>query len=595
MTKTPPTNQQIVDLLKQIAAVYSVIDKAPFRTRAYQNAADAVESLSQPLYSIWQEKPDLTKLSGIGSGIAKKLVEWFETGKPSQFEEIKSEVPSGMFALIPIPGIGPKIAYKLSLEFKLTSFDQALKQVTKHAQAGDIAKLEGFGEKKQAEILRAIKDFNPDSEKRIRLDEALAISQQIIDYISQSSHVDQVSSLGSLRRYKSSIGDIDLAVATTNPKSIQKHLQNYPQVQKLIASGEGLVRFIHQTGINVDVKITDPAEWGSLLQHFTGSKAHNVHLREIALKKGLSLSDHGIKHQSKLKTFKSEQEFYKAINMQWIPPEIREDQGEIELAQQNKLPQLITLKDLKGDFHTHTSDDTFTSSHDYGANTIQELIKAAQKKGYHYIAIGDHNPSLSNHTPDEVIRLIKKRVEKILKHQNKASEKTVKQSTIKVLTTLEVDIRPDGKLALPDKAANHLDFLIASIHSSFNQPKEKITQRLITAIKHPKVKIIGHPTGRIINQRPGYQLDWDKLFKACKEFNTALEVNANPSRLDIDETLIKQAIDRGVLISINTDAHHIDHLDFMHFGVHTARRGWAQPQHVLNTFSYKQLQSWLKT
>jgi DNA polymerase (family 10) len=326
------------------------------------------------------------------------------------------------------------------------------------------------------------------------------------------------------------------------------------------------------------------------LQHFTGSKNHNVSLRELALKKGYSLSEQGIKVKGKKKPFSSEKKFYNFLGLDWIPPELREDTGEIQAAAHHRLPNLIKLPDIKGDFHTHTNYH-WVSSHDYGQSSPETLISKAAALGYQYLALGDHNPSLKNYSQTQALAEIKKRSQYL--RGLKLSEKVSKNRTPKLLVTLEVDIRPDGSLALPPSAHTHLDFVIASVHSSLGQNRDLMTQRVLKAIAAPGVRIIGHPTGRLINSRPGFELDWSQIFKACHKHHVALEINANPSRLDLDAQLARQAGNAGVKLSIGTDAHDVRHLDYLSYGVDVARRAWLTKASIINTFSFKQLQTWL--
>jgi len=594
------SNDEIAKLLRELAAVLEALGDNVFKIRAYKNAADVVEFLDEPLVSIW-EKGDLEKVQGIGKAIAEKLGDIFATGRSEEVEQIKSRVSPAMFTLLPIEGLGPKKAYRLTEEFKLTNANTVLEDLQKIIQDDKISKLEGFGAKSQEVIRKALENYSPDQEKRMRIDQADIIADEIVQYLKQCSAIEQVSPLGSLRRRKSTIGDIDLGVSTEDPKAVIDHVEAYNKVKQILVSGGELVRFIHISGENVDVKIVQPKMWGSLLQHFTGSKQHNVALRERALSMGLSLSEHGIKKvdkpqaslsdkeksQQKLQTYKEEQSFYKALDLDWVPPELRENTGEIELADSSKLPVLITLADIRGDFHTHTNYE-WASSHDYGQNSPEDLIKKGIGLGYEYIGIGDHNPSASGQSPKMITKSIQDRVQNI----NNTAENY--KSTIKVFNTLEVDIKPDGELALNREACELLDFVIVSVHSSMQLDKKTMTKRVLKALQYPNVKIIGHPTARLINKRLGFELEWKEIFEACREKNIALEINANPNRLDLNETLVKQAIEAKVKLVINTDTHAVENMDYMRYGIDVARRGWATKESIVNTWETSDLLKWLK-
>ena len=593
MTKKKYTNQEVANLLLELAAVLEAKNENIFKIRAYKNAAEAVEFLDESLVSVW-ERGELQKVKGIGKAISEKIGDIFEHGKSEEVEEIKSQVPAAMFKLLPVEGLGAKKAYRLTTELNLENPDTVFEDLKKHAQQNKIADLEGFGKKSQAVIIKAIERYDPISEQRMRIDQADAIAEEIVTYLKKSKDILKISALGSLRRRKSTIGDIDIGVATQSPEPVIEYIKKFPGISEILVAGGELVRFIHKSGENVDVKILDPSMWGSLIQHFTGSKQHNVALRERALKNGWSLSEHGIKLTTNPSeqdhydvTFTEEKDFYEYMKLEWTPPEIRENNGEIEQAEHSKIPNLIKVTDIKGDFHTHTNYD-WPSSHDYANYTPEALIKKAIELNYDYIAVGDHNPKTTDVTSDALIKQISQRSEAINKLKSQYKSK------IDVYNTLEVDITPTGELAIPKKACELLDFVIVSVHSSLRQDKVKMTNRLLKAMDNPKVKIIAHPTGRLINKREGFELNWKKIFTACQKRNIALEINANPSRLDLNETLVRQAIESNVKLVINTDTHKLEHLDYMRYGVDVARRGGAEKQDILNTCSKTDLKDWLK-
>jgi DNA polymerase (family 10) len=406
----------------------------------------------------------------------------------------------------------------------------------------------------------------------------------------KSPDVKEIYFLGSLRRRRDTIGDVDLAVASNNPKEVIEHFVNYPHKERVLEQGPSTAGLLVSGTKHIDLMVQPPERFGSLLQHFTGSKNHNVHLRELALKKGLSVSEYGIKEQKTGKTIlcKTEQDVYKTLGMDWIPPEIREDAGEIELAIKHELPTLVALEDIKADFHLHSA-FPIEPSHDMGVDTMETMIEKAKSLGYSYIGFSEHNPSVSKHSKEEVVALMEKRYKKIEQLNLKYNK------SIHILSLLETDIQPDGSLAIPEEAMQYLDATLVSIHSVFSMDKETMTARVLKGLSHPKAKILTHPSGRLINQRPGYELDWTKLFTFAKEHNKAIEINAFPSRLDLVDHLVREAVTIGVKLVIDTDSHAVDQMDLMQFGVSVARRGWATRHDILNTLEYNEFTAWLNS
>jgi len=471
--------------------------------------------------------------------------------------------------------------------------DTVIEDLKKIAEQGKIAPLAGFGEKSQSDILRAFAEFKLGKGKstRMALPFANELAQIIIAYLKKSSAVADAQPLGSLRRRRETIGDIDIAVATDKPEEVIEHFVAYPHKERIIEKGNRTSSILASGGRQIDLMAMPPDGFGSLLQHFTGSKAHNVHLREYALSKGMSVSDFGIKKKgdanSEYKKYKTEESFYNALGMEWVPPEMREDTGEIELALQHKLPKIVKLSDIKGDFHLH-SNFPIEESHDPGQNSMEEMIEKALKLGYHYLGFSEHNPSVSQHTEKEICKLLEKRYKFIeqLKERYKKS--------FHIFALLETDILVNGKLAIPESAFDYLDGTIASIHSSFTMSKEAMTKRILSGLAHPKVKIYAHPSARLINQRAPIEIDWEKLFTFCKENNRALEINAAPQRLDLTDVLVREAVKKEIKLFIDTDSHATDQMDLMQYGVSVARRGWATKRDILNTMEYNELDAWFK-
>lgn len=574
------TNQQIADLLREVAAAIEVKGGDFFRIRAYQNAAAGIEHATSSLKDLWQEN-QLDQVPGVGKNIALHIEEFIKTGRVREFDREMADLPQGMFALLPFAGIGAKKAHKLAVAFRLNDRSTAVKKMLAAAEKGLIRELPTFGVESEKDILTALNSGPQTPATRFFLPQAETLADEVISYLKTSPLVLEAEPLGSLRRRSATVGDIDIAVSTTDPAAVMDHLKAWPQVVRILAAGDKTTMFVHSSGHQVDIKTQTPQSWGSMLQHYTGSKLHNIHLRTLSQKKHLSLSEHGIKQGNRTVTFVDESAFYRFLGLDYIPPELREDTGEIEAAADHTLPQLVGESDIKGDLHIHTDIDIHTS-HDTGSSPIKDILAAADSLGYSYLGLSDHNPKQAL-SPKEVVDVLKRRREEIEKavvaHNSHDDTKP-----LKVFQGLEVDIRPDGSLALPDAAFDVLDYAIVSIHSRFNQDQKTATARVLKALSyHPKVKILGHPTGRLLQAREGLDYDWDELFFFAAKNRKFLEINSTPNRLDLPDSLIRQTKDRGVSFVINTDSHHIDHLPFIRYGVWTARRGWLSSSQVINT------------
>ncbi|HLD01924.1 MAG TPA: hypothetical protein VJC10_03530 [Patescibacteria group bacterium] len=587
------SNREIAMLLKNVAAAYAIKNEQKYRFQiiAYQKAADAIESSTSEVGDLIQDNK-LNTLSGVGSSIQASLQELIKTGKVKHFQEIMEDVPKAVFPLLNIPSFGPKKAYKLVTHFKLNNDKTVIEDIEKIARTGKIADLEGFGEKSQSEIVKAIAEFHSGTTKNVRmvLPFAQELAEKIITYLKQSPDVLEAYPLGSLRRQKSTIGDVDIAVATNKSQAVIEHFVNYPYKERVLEKGTVTAGLLVSGGKHIDLMVQPPDRFGSLLQHSTGSKQHNIHLREYALKKGLSLSERGIKKldakTDTIEKFKTEEAFYNALGLDWMPPEIREDTGEIEAALSHTLPKLVELSDIKGDFHLHSS-FPIEPSHDMGKDTMEIMIEKAKKLGYKYLGFSEHNPSLSKHTKEQIYSILAKRREKI-EHLNMV------QKSVRVFSLLETDILPNGSLAIDDKAAAYLDATLVSIHSVFGMDKKTMTKRVLTGLSHPKAKILTHPTGRLLNQRNGYELNWEEVFLFCKEQSKAVEINAFPNRLDLPDELVREALKYGVKFFIDTDSHAVEQMDMMRYGVSVAQRGWATKDDIMNTLEYNVLAEWFK-
>jgi DNA polymerase (family 10) len=583
------SNKHISKLLSLIAAVYILNNENRFKIIAYQKAAEATENLAKELYNIWQEGR-LREVPGFKATIGESIEEYFKTGESKRFESILAGVPKTLPVLMEVPGIGPKKAIKLINEFKLFDEKTVFADIIKLANEGHIAKLDSFGEKSQTDIKEAIELFQSayTQKTRMPLPIALEIARTVSEHMRQLKEVLQIDYMGSLRRQLSTIGDVDISIKAKpeDAKKIVDHFLEIPGKLAIDNAGNEKASIVFPPNVRVDLRVTDEEHYGAMLQYFTGSKHHNIKLREFALKKGYSLNEYGIKEvaSGNLLLMSDEKKFYNFLGLDLIPPEIREGTNEIELAKNHTLPKLITKEDIKGDFHIHSSYDIKTS-HDVGANTYREIVDKAVDIGYDYVGFADHNPRQSNITEVEIVEVMKQRREHI--------DNELKNSKIPYYVSLEIDILPDGSLALPEKAFEYIDFAIISIHSSFNQSREQQTERLLKALAHPKVKLWGHPTGRLINKRDGVQINWPKIFDFVIERNIALEINSSPLRLDLPDSLVREGMEKGVQFMINTDSHAAMHMDFMEYGISVARRGWLEPKHVRNTLSAKDFHSWI--
>lgn len=591
------TNRDIAVLLDNIAAAYELLGESRFRINAYRQASDSIENLSRDLKSIWEEG-FIRKVPGIGASLAGHFDELFEKGESTHFKEVESKMPAGMFDYLKLRGVGPKTAFRLASEIEkrnivgTTSLDclQAL------LQSHVLLELEGFGEKREKEIFESIVQFREGVTKkqRLLLPEAEAIANKLCTYISEHKLVTKVEVLGSLRRSKDTVGDLDIAVATKNGAEVAEHILLYPDIKKIDDKGKTRIAFIVDGAVQVDVRLINPSQFGSMIQYFTGSKYHNIKVREHALAKGLSVSEWGIKNKSdnSVSEFRDEKAFYAHLGLSYIPPEMREDHGEVELAKQGKLPSLVELSDIKGDVHIH-GDFDYPSSHDFGRSSLSKLSLSAVEKGYEYIGIADHNPKIKGLEANEVLAIMKARKSYYEHNSGGTKSDQNKASVKKVFIMLEIDIRPDGQLALAEKGFEHIHAAIASIHSSFTQEKEVMTNRILKGLSHPKVRILGHPTGRLLNKRESIQADWNAIFAYCKERSIALEINASTQRLDLPDSLVREARKVGVKFVINTDSHHVEHMDQMKYGVAVARRGWLTKSDILNTRPAAEFEKWL--
>ena len=572
-------NKDIAKIFYEIAN-YLEIDEVRFKPYAYRNAAIALSALEEDVEAIYKRGgiKALQEIPGVGKSIAQAIEEYLKTGRIKYYEQFKIRLPLNIEEIISVEGMGPRKAKILYQKLGIRN----LKDLEKAAKAHKIASLFSFGEKTEKNILEGIA-FLKRSKGRFLLGEILPVAKEIYEKLKKLKEVQDVSLAGSVRRTKETIGDVDFLVTSKNPRKVMDFFVSLPGVVKVWGKGGTKASIRLRDGFDIDLRVVPGKSYGSALQYFTGSKEHNIITRKIAIEKGLKLSEYGLFRGPKMIAGKTEEEIYKALGMDWMAPEIRENQGEVEAALTHKLPKIIDQKDIRGDLHVH-------SDWDGGENSIKELAEAAQKMGYEYIGISDHT---------KFLRIEKGLDEKKLDRRNKAIDKFNKRfqasgSRFRVLKGCEANILNDGSIDIKDEALAKLDYVIAGIHSSFKMDKERMTERMIKAMKNSNVDIISHPTGRILKKRDEYQIDFDRVLRAAKETGTILEINSTPKRLDLNDQNIRRAKEAGVKMVINTDSHHKDQLRFIEFGVAQARRGWAEKEDIINTQPLEKLLEFFK-
>jgi len=570
----PIHNRDIAEIFEQTADLLEIKGDNPFRIRAYRNAALTIQNLSQDVNELIKQGKDLSELPGIGEDLANKVAGIVKTGKFPVLEKLTKKYPLELCELMKITGLGAKRVKVLYEELNIKN----LTDLEKAARKGEIRSLPSFKEKTEKSILEGIK-FKTSEAGRIKLYEAEQITNALINYLRQDKRVENIAVAGSNRRQKDTVGDADILISYRSGADIMERFVKYEDVTKVISKGEAKSTVLLRSRFQVDLRLIVKQSFGAALLYFTGSKAHNIAIRKIANKKGLKISEYGVFRGKKRIAGKTEQQVYATIDLPYIEPELRENQGEIEAAQDGKLPNLVKLEDIKGDLHVHTN---ATDGH----NTLEEMANAAQKKGYQYIAISDHSKHVT------------------IAHGFKAKDLTrqiaqidklnSKLKNITILKSIELDILEDGSLDLPDDILKELDLTVCAIHYKFNLSKDKQTERVLKAMDNPYFNIFAHPTGRLINERGPYEIDIERIIKAAKQKNCVLELNAYPNRLDLNDIYCHMAKDVGVKIAISTDSHSINDLNFMRFGVGQARRGWLEKGDVINTRSVEQLRKLLK-
>ncbi len=566
-------NRELANIFYEMADILEMME-VEWKPRAFRTAARNIETLRDDVKKLYDQKgfKGLKEIPGVGEGIAKKIEEYLKKGKVAEYEALRKKIPAGVEEMMHLQGMGPKKAWKLYKKHKIKS----IAELKKAAATGKIASLPGFGKKSADDILRGIALYKG-SKERMLLGQALPIARALEAQLKKHKEVKQVCIAGSTRRWKETVKDVDILVVSSQPAKVMDFFTKLPEVKHVLAKGPTKSSVVLREGLNSDLRVLEAKSFGAAMQYFTGSKDHNIKLRQIAIKKGYKLNEYGLFKGKKQVAGKTEQEVYKKLGLSYIEPELRENTGELET---KKLPKLVKLQDIKGDLHMHT---TYTD----GANKPEDMIKAAIAHGYQYVAITDH--SKSTYVAGGLTEAqLKKYIAELTKLKKKYARK------IRVLIGSEVDILADGSMDYNTSVLKQLDWVVGSLHRGFKSTAKQNTERVIKAISHPQVNAIGHPTGRLINKREAFEVDMDAVFAAAKAHNTALEVNSFPSRLDLKDSNVRAAIQNKVKLVINTDSHSAEHLRYMEFGVATARRGWAEAKDIINTLPWKKFESFIK-
>ena len=569
----PVENIDIARMFDEIADLLEIQGENQFRVRAYRAAARTIETLTVPAASLAAEDC-LDTLPGIGADLAGKICTILETGTLPLLRQLTRKTPEGLVQMLRVPGLGPKRAKEIYDELGVTS----LNELEAAAKAGRLRKLPGIKATTEQKILHGVAALCGHA-ARWRLDEADAYVQPLLAHLKANPAVSRLEVAGSYRRRKDTVGDVDILVVSSRPQAVVKRFTNYSRVKQVQAEGPTRSSIVLDCGLQVDLRVVPASSFGSALHYFTGSKSHNIAIRALGLKRGLKINEYGVYRRTRRIGGRTEQEVYSAVGLPSIPPELREARGEIEAAREGRLPHLIELSDIRGDLQVHTSATD-------GVNDLNEMVDAAQQRGYEYIAITDHS---------KAVRVAGGLTRGAFHREFKAIDRLQKQyPRLAILKGAEVDILDDGRLDLDDATLAELDVVIVAVHSKFNLPKAAMTKRIIRALQHRFVHILAHPTGRLIGQREAYQIDFDEIVKVAADRGVALEINAQPERLDLDDVQARAAHERGVHLVISTDAHRVDELACMRYGVDQARRAWCEPRHVLNTLTLDKLRSVLR-
>ncbi len=570
----PVHNKEIASKLNELADLLDIKGENEFRVRSYRNAARTISDLSENIKDYAEDNKKLSALPGIGKSMAEKIKRYIKTGELTQLKKLKKSMPESLLEVMKLEQLGPKRIKTLNRDLGIKSVDE----LRSAAEKGEIENLEGFGKKTQEKILKEIEDYRQKGDfQRFKWNEADDYVKPLTSYLEKK--LKHVTVAGSYRRRKETLGDIDILATSANPDKAMDYFVSYEEKERIIAKGKTKSSIKLRSGLQVDLRIVDKKCYGAALLYFTGSKDHNIALRKIAIKKGYKISEYGMFEEGKNIAGRTEEEMYQQLNLRFIEPELRENRGEINASLNNELPELVCLDDIKGDLHTHTNATD-------GKYSMEDMVKAALDKGYEYYAITDHSKKVAMAGGlDE-----KKLAEQI----EDIEQLNSKMSDIHILKSIEADILEDGTLDLSNDILKELDLVVCSVHYNRNLSKKKQTKRIIKAMDNPYMNILGHPTGRLIGERSEYDIDMEEIMKEAKSHGCFLEINAYPDRLDLNDTNARMAKDMGLKLSISTDAHTIDNLNYMQYGVAQARRGWLEKSDVLNAHSLKKLKDLLK-
>jgi len=566
-------NQKVAAVFAAIADTLAIQGENYHRIMAYRRAAENVAALGQPLEEVWQAG-ELESIPGVGKTLAAKIDELMRTGRLEAYEKLQAQVPVGVVEMLQIPDVGPKRAALFWKELGVTTVE-GLEQA---AQEGRLRALSGMGSKSEEKVLAGIEALKRRT-GRTSLGVAWSLAHVMLNALEEVPGVTQATFAGSLRRMRETVGDLDLLVAAEDPEPVMARFRELDQMAEVLLSGPTKTSIRTHEGLQVDLRVLEARRWGTALQYFTGSQAHNIRLRELALGQGFSLNEYGLKRKDGTEILcATEGEVYAALGLPFIPPELREDRGEVEATLEGRLPDLVEIEDLKGDLQFHT---TWSDGH----QSLLEMARAAQAQGLEYALVTDHSYGLGVARGLAVEDLRRQRAE--IEQVNRKME-----GTFRLLAGIEVEIRSDGSLDFPDDVLAELDLVVASVHTGLRQEREQVTARMLAAIRNPHVDVIAHPTGRLIGEREGADVDMEVVFRAAAEAGTALEVNAHPSRLDLRDVHVRRAIELGVKLAISSDTHDVNGFSVLRFGVATARRGWATAADVINTWPLENLLTW---
>ncbi len=568
-------NEEVARLLREMGELLELQGESGFKVIAYQRAARSVESMKEDLEEVYR-RGELESIPGVGKAIASKISEFLETGKIEAHDRLFRETPPGMAELLQISGLGPKTVSMLHKKLGISSVEELERAAREH----QVRRLPRMGPTSEKNILRAIERWKKRSD-RIPLGVAQPLAEEILSHLKKVEGIGNLTLAGSLRRGRETVGDIDILATSTEPEAAIRAFVEIPAVEEVLMKGPTKASVIVDETVQVDLRIVEPRSFGTVVQYFTGSKEHNVKMRQVALSKGYSLSEYSL---TRVRTgeelfFDREEDLYRHLGMDWVPPEIREDEGEVEAAMAGRLPKLVEVTDIKGDLHVH-------SDWSDGRHSIEDMVVTAKKLGYEYMAICDHSPGLGIANGLAEDRFNQKM--ELIRSLNDSVE------DFSIMVGTEVDIRADGKLDYPDEILEQCDVVVASVHSAYNQREREMTNRIISAMESEHVDVIGHPTGRKIGEREPYEVNMERVLEAAARTETAMEINAHPSRLDLNDRWSRRAKELGVKLAINTDAHSTCGLMAIEYGVKTARRGWLEKGDVLNALGFADLVKRLK-